>query len=76
MTALLDKALGATRNLPPAVQDEIARVVLRLAGVDQEAPVVLTTEEKAAIDASKRAVARGEFATDDEVRVMWSKHGL
>jgi hypothetical protein len=76
MTALLDKALGATRNLPPAVQDEIARVVLRLAGADQEAPVVLTTEEKAAIDASKRAVARGEFATDDEARAVWSKHGL
>jgi hypothetical protein len=76
MTELLNKALDAARNLPPAAQDDIARVILRLAGADDEVPIPLTPEEKAAVAASKRAAARDEFATDDEVRAAWSKHGL
>jgi hypothetical protein len=75
MTQLLDQALEAARNLPPAVQDDIARVVLRLAAADDEAsPVALTPEERAAVAASKAAAARGEFATDEQVRVVWAKH--
>jgi hypothetical protein len=76
MTKLLDRALKAARSLPPAMQDDIARVVLRLAGTDDEAPVPLTAEEKAAVAASKAAAARGEFATDEQVRAVWSKHSL
>ena len=76
MTRLLDRALEAARNLPPEAQDDIARVVLRLAGADDEPPVPLTPDEQAAIAASKAAAARGEFATDDEVRAVWGKHGL
>jgi hypothetical protein len=76
MTKLLDRAVDIARNLPPGTQDDIARVVLRLAGADDEAPVQLTVEEEAAIAASKAAAARGEFATDDEVRAVWAKHGL
>jgi hypothetical protein len=72
----LDQALATARSLPPNAQDDIAHVVLRLAGVDDEPPVPLTPEEKAAIAASKAAAARGEFATDDEVRAVWAKHGL
>jgi len=77
MTKLLDQALEAARNLPPAAQDDIARVVLRLAGNDdEERPVALSPEERAAIAASKAAAARGEFATDEHVRAAWAKHGL
>jgi hypothetical protein len=76
MTKLLDRALEAARNLPPEAQDNIARVVLRLAGTEDETPVLLNPEERAAIAASKDAAARGEFATDDEVRAVWAKHGL
>lgn len=76
MTRLLDEALEAARQLSPAVQDDIARVVLRLAGEDEEAPVALSSEERAAIAASKAAAARGEFATDEQVRAVWAKHGL
>ena len=76
MTKLLDKALDIARGLPPAAQDDIARVVLRLAGADDEAPVPLAPEEEAAIAASKTAAARGEFATDEQVRAVWAKHGL
>jgi len=76
MTKLLDQALEAARSLPAAAQDDIARVVLQLAGAEDETPVPLTPEEQAAISASKAAAARGEFATDEQVRAVWAKHGL
>ena len=76
MTKLLDDALVAVRNLPPANQDEIARAILRLTGTDDEPPVALSTDERAAIAASKAAAARGEFASNEQVRVTWVKHGL
>ena len=75
MTDLLDRAVEVARTLSPAAQDEIARLVLQLAADD--APVVsLTSEERAAIATSKAAAARGEFASDDQVRAVWAKHGL
>ena len=76
MTKLLDDALAAVRNLPPDNQDEIALAILRLTGTDDEPPVALSTDERAAIAASKAAAARGEFASDEQVRAMWFKHGL
>jgi hypothetical protein len=76
MTKLLDDALAAVRNLPPAEQDSIAQAVLRLAGTDDEQPVQLSEDERAAIAASKSAAARGEFASDEQVRAAWAKHGL
>jgi hypothetical protein len=76
MTKLLDRALEAARNLPPDAQDDIARVVLQLAGSDESEPVALLPEERAAIAASKAAAARGEFASDEQVRAVWAKHGL
>jgi hypothetical protein len=76
MTKLLERALEAARTLPADAQDDIARVVLRLAGTDEEPPVALSTEERAAVGASQDAAARGEFATDEQVRAVWAKHGL
>ena len=76
MTKLLDHALEAVRSLSPDAQDDIARVVLQLAGRDETAPAALSPEERAAIAASKAAAARGEFATDEQVRAVWAKHGL
>ncbi|MGA9868018.1 MAG: hypothetical protein WBQ75_16460 [Acetobacteraceae bacterium] len=71
MTRLLDQALEAARNLPPTAQDDIARVVLRLAGAaDKEAPLTLSSGERAAIAHSKAAATRGEFATDEQVRAV------
>jgi hypothetical protein len=75
MTKLLDQALEAVRVLPPDAQDDIARLVLQLARDDAE-PVALSPDERAAISASKAAAARGEFATDEQVRAIWAKHGL
>jgi len=63
------------RALPPEMQDEIARMLLQCAGVEQPA-IQLTPEEHAAIALSQEAAERGEFATDEEVRAIWAKHGL
>jgi hypothetical protein len=76
MTKLLEQALEVARSLSPSAQDDIARVVLRLAGTDEEPPVPLSPEERAAISASQDAAARGEFATDEQVRAAWGKRGL
>jgi hypothetical protein len=76
MTKLLEQAVKMARSLSPDAQDDIARVVLQLAGADDQPPVTLTSDEQAAINASKAAAARGEFATDEQVRAVWAKHGL
>ena len=76
MTKLLEQALEVARNLPSDVQDDIARFVLQLAGADDASAAPLTNDERAAIARSKEAAARGEFATDQQVRSTWAKHGL
>jgi len=48
---------------------------MQLAGADNVSPVSLAPAEREAIAKSKAAAARGEFATDDEVRAVWAKHG-
>jgi len=76
MTKLLDRALEVARSLPADLQDDIARVVLQLAGSDDAAPIALSADERASIMASKAAAARGDFATDEQVQAIWAKHGL
>jgi hypothetical protein len=75
MTKLLEQAVEAARALPPAMQDELARMLLQFAGEDQ--PVIqLTAEEATSLEASLAEAERGEFATDEQVRAIWAKHGL
>jgi hypothetical protein len=73
MTDLLDRAVKTAQTLPPEMQDEIARLVLNYAGEGQT--IVLTPEEEAALEASEQAAARGEFASDAQIRAIWSKYG-
>jgi predicted transcriptional regulator len=75
MTRLLEQAVEAVSALPDEAQDDFARILLQLAGVDQP-PYELTAEEAADLDASLAEAAQGEFATDEEVRAVWAKHGL
>ena len=75
MTRLLEQAIEAARRLPPDEQDDIARAIIQLTGGGDATPIPLTPDERAAIDKSKAAAARGEFATDEEVRAVWAKHG-
>lgn len=74
MTELLDRALAVARTLPPEAQDDIARIVLAFSGDDEA--VLLSEDEKAAVERSKQAAAAGDFATDDEVERLWRRHGL
>ncbi|UMY18018.1 hypothetical protein MMB17_01265 [Methylobacterium organophilum] len=75
MTDLLEKAVATARELSPDMQDEIARVMLALAG-EARAAYRFTPEEEAEQDAADAEEARGEYATDEEVRAIWAKHGL
>jgi predicted transcriptional regulator len=74
MTCLLDEAVAAVTRLSDDRQDALARVLLQLAGYEQSS-YILTSEEEADLDASIAAAERGEFATDDEMRAIWAKHG-
>jgi predicted transcriptional regulator len=75
MTRLLEQAVEKLRILPDAMQDELAHMLLQLAGVDQ--PIIsLTAEEEAALDESLAEAERGEFAADEEISALWAKHGL
>ena len=75
MTPLLEHAVETLRGLPPETQDDLARILLQLAGEDQ--PVVqLTPEEEASFEESLAQAERGEFATDEQVHAIWAKHGL
>lgn len=76
MTKLLDQALETVRRLPATDQDDIARLMLHLAGAERGAPAPLSEEERGVIEISKAAARHGEFATDDQVRSVWAKHGL
>lgn len=75
VTELLDRAVQAVRALPPAAQDALARILLDLAG-DHQSTLQLTPEEDASFDASFAQAGQGEFATEDEVKAIWTKHGL
>jgi hypothetical protein len=75
MTRLLEQAFSTVAALPDARQDELARVMLQLAGVDQP-PIRLAPEEEADLAEAEAEIERGELATTEEVRTMWEKHGL
>jgi hypothetical protein len=75
VTRLLEQAFDKVSTLPDAQQDELARVLLELAGVDQP-PIQLTPEEEADLAEADAEIARGELATAEEVRAMWAKHAL
>jgi hypothetical protein len=76
MTKLLDQAIAVARRLPPEEQDDIARAVMALSGVDDIQPVSLTAEERKALARSKAAAALAQSAPDAEGRAVWANHGL
>jgi hypothetical protein len=75
MTKILEQAFEAARGLPPAMQDEMGRVLLALVG-DTRAAIGLSADDAASFDESLAQAERGEFATDEEIRAIWAKHGL
>lgn len=75
MTKLLEQAVSAARNLPPEMQDDIARMMLSYAG-DDERMIELSPEEEADLIEAQAEMARGEFATEAEVQTILSKYRL
>ena len=76
MATLMEEAIESLRrDVPPEHQDEIAGAILQLIGQDRSI-YVLTSEERADLDAADAEIARGEVATEDEVRAVWAKYGL
>ncbi len=75
MGTLLDKAIDAVKELPAAEQDEIAMLVLAIAGEETE-PVLLTAAEVESLGQSLAEADRREFASDADVAAVWRKHGL
>ncbi len=75
MTELLERAIACVRALPDTLQDDAARMLLLFAGEADKPVYQLTPEEEADLAASDAEVARGEFATDEQIRAIWAKHG-
>ena len=75
MTDLLEQAVAKVRGLSPDLQDDVARLMLTFLG--DEAPIYqFTPEEEAELDESEAAEARGDFATEAEIRAIWAKYSL
>jgi hypothetical protein len=75
MARLLEQAVAAVSALPDEQQDELARVLMQLAGIEQ--PIyMLSPEEEADLAEADAEIARGELATDEDVRAMWAKYDL
>ena len=54
------------------MQDELACLLLQVAGEEQ--PVIrLTSEERADLAEADAEIARGEFATDEQMRLILAK---
>ena len=73
MTRLLDEAVAKARRLPDAAQDEIARVLMTLAG-EEPPPIQLTPEEELDLTEALAEAERGEFASDEAMRALWAKY--
>ena len=75
MTELLDRAMRAAAAQPAGAQDDLPRMVLFATGVD-ETVYQLTEDDEIAIAPSRAQAARGEFATDEQMRAHWAEFGL
>lgn len=72
MTKLLDDALDAVRRLPADSQDEIARLLLRLARGEEE-PEPIDPDHLPAVLEGLAQIRRGEFASDEEVEAAFRR---
>lgn len=72
MTKLLEQALEAVSRLSPDSQDEIARAMLRLAGIDI-APEEIDAAHLSAVLEGLAQADRREFASDAEVEAAFRR---
>ena len=75
MTKLLELAVDTASTLPVETQNALARMKLQLAG-DESSLLGLTQEDDTSFAESFAQAARGEFASEAQVRAIWAKHEL
>jgi predicted transcriptional regulator len=73
MTKLLEEAIERVRQLPEALQDEAAEILLSLVSKCAE-PVHLDDETRIAVREGKAQASRGEFVTDEEMAEFFKRH--
>lgn len=74
MTDLLEKAVAAVGRMPAAEQDAIARAMLSLAQIGEDADGDdMEPEHLTAVLEGLAQVERGEFATDEEVAAAFRR---
>jgi hypothetical protein len=75
MTKLLEQAVDTVPTLAPKMQDDLARLLLQLAGHEQPS-FSFRMLRPPLFEESLAQASRREFATDAEVRAVWAKYGL
>lgn len=73
MTKSLDEAIAKVRELPEEEQERAAESLMVFAELAKQGVYKLSAEERAAIDASRAQVRRGELATDAEVEAAYAR---
>lgn len=73
MVNLLDQAVEVARRLPLHNQNEIAHIILQLAGDNAAAAYQLSPDEQSALNTSKAQAARGDFASDEDIEAIWNQ---
>jgi hypothetical protein len=75
MTKLLEHAVDGVRSLPPEVQDELARLLLQVAGEEQP-QIQLAHAERVDLVEADAEITRSEFATDEQMRSILAKRTM
>ena len=74
MTKLLEEAIERVRQLPEAVQDEAAEILISIVSRRAE-PVRLDDRTRMAVREGKAQASRGEFVSDEEIATFFKRHG-
>ena len=75
MIKLLEEAIAKVRELPEAVQEEAAEMLLSVASKARE-PVRLDVDTRAAVRRGLEQAERGDFVPDDVVARANKRHGI
>lgn len=73
-TSIVEVAVTAIRNLPEAEREELARLVLRLTGAEDE-PEAIDPEDEVAVLEGLAQAQRGEFASEAAVSEAFRRFG-
>ena len=73
MTELLEEAIETVRQLPEALQDETAEILLSVVSKRAE-PVHLDDATRIAVREGKAQASCGEFVPDEEIAEFFKRH--